>query len=378
MNTTNCGPKLMHGIEHTRFLGRAQCPRIAISSGHSTKCRGAADILDEVNEATKVVDTVTSILRDAGVTVASFHDTISDDQSENLNRIVDWHNDQTRDLDVSVHFNAYEHTSKPMGCEVLYITQEDLASRMSEAIADAGGFIDRGPKYRSDLFVLNNTDEPAILIETCFVDSQADADLYRENYQWVCQAIASVLADKEFTPMPPEPPEDDLPVTFAGKCSWFGGPDDTGVSPSEGLAFIYDYDDAPHLFLPTQPPGTTGLARRLDPEVFYVACRWDYDVTPKSMLADQDTMATVSANGKTLLAWPADWGPHEDTGRVADVSPGLMEALGITTDDAVEVVYPAPDQPASVPPEREVVLINISAPEGVEIIVNGVVVNSSS
>jgi hypothetical protein len=129
---------------------------------------------------------------------------------------------------------------------------------------------------------------------------------------------------------------------FEGKCSWFGGPDDTGVSPSEGLAFIFELDDAPQLFLDEQPAGTTGLARRLDPEVNYVACRWDYDVTPKQMLADPNNLALVRANGVVRLAWPADWGPHADTGRAADISPGLMAELGITTDDVVEVYYPVP------------------------------------
>jgi hypothetical protein len=131
-----------------------------------------------------------------------------------------------------------------------------------------------------------------------------------------------------------------MTVKLVGTCSWFGGPDDDGVSPDEGLAFIYDTEDAPHLFLPEQPEGTTGLARRLDPRVFYLACRWDYDVTPKSMLADHSLKALVTAGGKTFVAYPADWGPHEHTGRIADLSPGLMEALGVKTDDEVEVVYP--------------------------------------
>jgi hypothetical protein len=47
-------------------------------------------------------------------------------------------------------------------------------------------------------------------------------------------------------------------------------------------------------------------------------------------------------NGNEFLAYPADWGPHEDTNRAADISPGLMDALGIETDDEIEVVYPAP------------------------------------
>jgi hypothetical protein len=142
-------------------------------------------------------------------------------------------------------------------------------------------------------------------------------------------------------PGPPTEPAEEPLLHVSGKCSWFGGPEDMGVSADEGLAFIYDYDTAPYLFLDQQPPGTTGLARRLDTEhVYYVACRWDYDVTPKAMLA-QDIKARVRANGKEFLAWPADWGPHEDTDRVADISHALMRALGIETDDEIEVIYPA-------------------------------------
>src|SRR4029077_11015674 len=124
-----------------------------------------------------------------------------------------------------------------------------------------------------------------------------------------------------------------------GKCSHFGGPDDTGVSPSEGLAFYSAWTDAPHLFLPYQPEGTTGLARRLNKHIHYIACRWDYNVTPKAMLREE--VALVRAGGITeLTAFPADWGPNEATGRVADLSPGLLADLGLQTDDEVEVIFP--------------------------------------
>lgn len=129
-------------------------------------------------------------------------------------------------------------------------------------------------------------------------------------------------------------------TNLRGKVSWFGGPDDMGVAPDEGLAFIYDVNDAPQLFLTTQPPGTTGLARRLDPDMFYIATRWDYGEYPKSSLLDMLVLVRSVRTGKTAKAMPADWGPHEDTGRVADISPGLMDALGIETDDEVEVVFP--------------------------------------
>jgi N-acetylmuramoyl-L-alanine amidase/Putative peptidoglycan binding domain len=193
---------------------------IVISSGHGKHIRGAAGPppwgLDEVDEARRVVDRVAELLHSAGVTVKTYHDDVSDDQNENLNRIVDFHNAQVRDLDVSVHFNAYETTSKPMGCEVLYVSQYDLANEVSLAIADAGDFVDRGPKERTDLFFLGHTEAPAILIETCFVDSEADAALFRQNFDAICQAIAGAISGEEIAPRPPGPEPEPEPVPPSG------------------------------------------------------------------------------------------------------------------------------------------------------------------
>ena len=129
-------------------------------------------------------------------------------------------------------------------------------------------------------------------------------------------------------------------MKLRGLVSSFGGPDDMGVAPDEDLAFIYEVTDAPHLFLPQQPPGTTGLARRLDPDKHYIACRWDYDEYPKPSLLEHTALVRNILTDKALEAYPADWGPHSDTGRAADISPGLMAALDLETDDEVEVVYP--------------------------------------
>ena len=156
---------------------------VAISSGHGIKIRGAScspipPYLDEVDQAIRVMNRTAEFLRNGGVTVKTFTDTTSTDQSTNLNTIVNWHNKQSRELDVSIHFNAYSKTSKPMGTECLYKTQEALAKSVSKKIADAGDFLDRGPKYRGDLKFLNSTAKPAILVETCFVNSSADGELY--------------------------------------------------------------------------------------------------------------------------------------------------------------------------------------------------------
>jgi len=320
---------------------------IVISSGHGKYVRGASGVLDEVNEARKVVERLADELRARNVAVKTFHDNTSHSQNENLNTIVNYHNAQTRDLDISVHFNAYVETSNPMGSEVLYVTQQGLADELSAAIASVG-FIDRGPKERNDLFFLNNTEMPAVLIETCFVDSDADADIYRENFDAICISIAEALAGNGSEARPPwvptrppiEPPSTEGPWSVVGKVSHFGGPEDMGVSSSEGLAFIYEIEDAPHLFLPYQPAGTTGLARRLNPFVHYLAVRWNYNAVPKVDLLNDVALVTAKKTGISLTAIPADWGPNESTGRVADLSPSLMQDLGIETDDECVIVYP--------------------------------------
>src|SRR5262245_56701222 len=144
---------------------------VVVSSGHGSKVRGASGYLDEVDEARKVVAKLAELFPTVGVSIKTFNDDISTTQNENLKRIVSYHNSQQRDLDVSVHFNCYTTTSKPMGTECLYVTQQTLSSKVASQISGKGGLINRGAKYRSDLYFLNNTNKPAILIEVCFVDS---------------------------------------------------------------------------------------------------------------------------------------------------------------------------------------------------------------
>jgi peptidoglycan hydrolase-like protein with peptidoglycan-binding domain len=213
---------------------------VCISSGHGKHIRGAADILDEVDEARMVVETTAGYLRKAGVTVQTFHDDTSHDQGTNLNTIVNWHNKQSRELDCSVHFNAYQHTSKGMGVECLYKTQEALAKTVASKIAVAGDFIDRGPKLRNDLKFLNSTNKPAILVETCFVDSVEDANLYRANFNDICLALAEAIAGKAIDEGErPGEPEEELPER-PGKPE---GP----LKPAKERPTISEGDGGPHV-----------------------------------------------------------------------------------------------------------------------------------
>lgn len=152
--------------------------------------------------------------------------------------------------------------------------------------------------------------------------------------------IADVDSDHATAPAG-NAPQPSAVFRVQGPMSTFGGPRDTGMSPSEGLALFGsdDLQDPRHrdLFLPAQPPGTSGLGRRLNPDKYYLACRWNYNVTSRSFL--RNTVATVQSvrTGRVEQARPVDWGPNVSTGRVADLSPGLAAVLGLNTEDVVIV-----------------------------------------
>lgn len=149
---------------------------------------------------------------------------------------------------------------------------------------------------------------------------------------------------------------------ITGKCSTFGGPKDTGVGPHEDLA-LYEAGNlksAPAgLFLAQQPPGTSGTARRLNPEAMYCAMRWAYAPAMESTLKPGlGVCLPVTTSRAWLLQHPVlvsnpkrpdlkpikvygcDWGPNSDTGRIIDLSPGLAAALQVETDGQVTVTIP--------------------------------------
>ena len=175
--------------------------QINISSGHSVNCQGASDIINEVTEAKKVVDRIYELCKAMDIEVYKYHDT-SSSSSQNLANIANWHNQFKDGIDVSIHFNAYHHTSNSMGTEVCYYSQSQLASQVSSAISKASGLKDRGGKERKGLYVLKNTNKPMILIEVCFCDSSYDVQKYQENFDNICLAIIKALTGKVYMSRP--------------------------------------------------------------------------------------------------------------------------------------------------------------------------------
>lgn len=172
---------------------------VVISSGHGKYVSGAVGLINEVEEARKVVKKVADHLKNLDITVYTFHDDTSKNPSANLSTIVKYHNNRTRDLDISIHFNAFKKVDAPMGCEVLYKTQKDLATQVSKQISVNGQFLNRGAKVRNDLYFLNATNKPSILIEVCFVDSKKDVENYKKNFEAICLSIAETIAGKKLS-----------------------------------------------------------------------------------------------------------------------------------------------------------------------------------
>jgi len=129
---------------------------------------------------------------------------------------------------------------------------------------------------------------------------------------------------------------------YSGKCSYFGGPADTGMTPSEGLAFIEEIDLSKwwfsHLFLGSRPEGL-GLGRSLNPEAYYCAMRCNTDSGPAGRRDElrKAIVIVTNAYGVSMPCRLVDWGPNARTNRIIDLSPGMMKALSLNTDDLVSV-----------------------------------------
>lgn len=128
-----------------------------------------------------------------------------------------------------------------------------------------------------------------------------------------------------------------------GKMSTFGGPHDTGMKPDEGLALFDDEQDMKahglgDYLLSQAVAGAPGLGRRLNPAKYYLACRWwDAGLSRKKVRSSWAWVENPKT-GKRHRARPVDYGPAPYTGRVADLSPGLAQALALRTDDICRVI----------------------------------------
>ena len=158
-----------------------------IHGGHSLVCRGAAALLDEVNEDRKVKNRVIELLRAAGHEAYDCTDDSGTTQNQNLSAIVQKCNAHNVNLDVSIHLNSGRNdlvgNGSTGGVEVWGYDDNTRTTgeKICAEIASVLGYTNRGFKTTHNLYVLNNTHSQAILIECAFVDDKDDADRWDAN-----------------------------------------------------------------------------------------------------------------------------------------------------------------------------------------------------
>lgn len=173
--------------------------RINVHGGHNNIVKGARGFFDEVEEDRKVKDLVIFKLKSLGHTVYDCTDDIGTTQSTNLSNIKNKCNEHVVDIDVSIHFNAYNGVGN--GVEVLVYSEKsksyEYAKRITNSIAELG-FKNRGVKVKDSLYILRKTNSPAMIIECCFCDNKNDSELYSDEY--MANAIVKGITGQVVTP----------------------------------------------------------------------------------------------------------------------------------------------------------------------------------
>ena len=170
---------------------------LCIVAGHTTtgKGTGAVGYINESTENRILAKKVTEYIKKAGHNCDYYEVNKSDTY---LKDQVNFANKKVYDLVVQIHFNAGSGT----GTETLYrsASGKKYANQVNGKLSTM--YKNRGIKHDINdvgrkLHWLTNTKYPAILIETCFVDSKADTDKYVNNKDATAKLIAEGIIGKD-------------------------------------------------------------------------------------------------------------------------------------------------------------------------------------
>jgi N-acetylmuramoyl-L-alanine amidase len=161
--------------------------KLAIDIGHNVQFDGGAVGIRTENELNYEVGTkLIEECRAAGLNVINCTPSSATSLYDSLNQRVEAANNNNADFFISIHHNL---CTGGHGSEILCIPggrAEGIAKVILPEIVSLG-FTNRGVKARNDLFVLKNTNMPAILIECAFCDSPIDMNNY--NPESMAEAI---------------------------------------------------------------------------------------------------------------------------------------------------------------------------------------------
>ena len=216
-----------------------------VHAGHNPAGKvacGAADLLDESRENRLVKGELINYLRQYGNTAYDCTEDNGKDKRDVLEKIVKKCNAHTVDFDFSLHLNSGRNDDtgdgRPGGVECHISADNKGKKAVAERILskmEGIGFRRHGSGIviRNDLYVLNHTKAPAILIEICFVDDRDDYNHYMKvGYKTVARAIAEGIMNKTI----PGETKDGLANQPAADGNWYYYKDNQVAADYTGLA----------------------------------------------------------------------------------------------------------------------------------------------
>lgn len=164
--------------------------KIMVNCGHGRTSEGAWDpgtVWGKYNEAElmlPITKAAVKYLRANGVTVLSDADT---DNNKNITADIALANKEKVEIYVSVHCDYFKADS---GVMPLYVSEQGkkLAEALDEAISKGIPMESKGVQKKTDLRELNETDMPAVILETGSIDD--DTEIFLKKYDLYGKCIA--------------------------------------------------------------------------------------------------------------------------------------------------------------------------------------------
>lgn len=193
--------------------------KIILDAGHGGDDPGAVyQGRSEKDDNLRLAMAVGQILAQNGIDVVYTRDT---DVYQTPFQKAQIANQSGADFFISFHRNSSPMSNQYSGIETLVYDKTGIKYEMAENIDGAVselGFRNLGVKARPGLVVLRRTNMPALLVETGFINTDADNVMYDDQFDDIASAIANAILgtlDMETVTSPPQsnPPMQQMPPT---------------------------------------------------------------------------------------------------------------------------------------------------------------------
>ena len=169
---------------------------IMLDAGHGGRDPGAVyNGRQEKDDALALTLAIGEILQDRGIDVLYTRTT---DIYESPYQKAMEANEAEVDFFISIHRNSNPVPDRASGVESLVYNKSGIKLQMAENIneqLESIGFVNLGVKERPGLVVLRRTRMPAVLVEVGFINSEADNNLFDNNFDDIALAIAEGILD---------------------------------------------------------------------------------------------------------------------------------------------------------------------------------------